>query len=1137
MKCPRCQQENRPGAKFCEECAAPLARACANCGAQLSATAKFCSECAHPAGPAGPPAPQRFGAPETYTPKHLAERIINSRAALEGERKQVTVLFADLKGSMELLADRDPEEARKILDPVLEHMMEAVHRYEGTVNQVMGDGIMALFGAPLAHEDHAVRACYAALRMQESVKRYATRSVSAGGQDIHIRVGLNSGEVVVRAIGSDLHVDYTAVGLTTHLAARMEQVADPGSTFLTPSTVRLVEGFVEVKPRGSMPVKGLAAPVEVSELTGATSARSRLQARAGRDLTRFVGREAEAAQLARALDRARGAQGQVVAVVGEPGVGKSRLFWEFVYSSGYLGPERIADVRQSSADVRIIRGHSVSYGKATPWFVVVDLMRDYFQIEPSDDSLKIAEKVTGKIVALDFPLESVLSPILWLLDAPVNDQLWEHLDPTTRRQSALESVKRIFLRESQVQPLVVVVEDLHWLDAEGQALLDLLVPALPLARVLLLVNYRPEYRHAWGDRTYYTQIRLDPLPPTHSRELLASLLGEETAPDTLTRELIERTHGNPFFLEETVRMLVEAGVLSGVRGAYRLNRTMAALEIPPTAEVVVAARIDRLGPDDKRLLQAAAVVGMDVPLTLLQAIADDSADNVSGGLARLQAGEFLYESALFPDIGHTFKHALTRDVAYHGLLQQRRRELHAGVVTAIEAHYADAATEHVEALAHHAARGELWAKAAVYCHEAGRRLSARSAYRQAAAMLEQALVAIARLPEESQIIERGVDVRLDLRGVLNAVGEGQRAFEHLVNAEKLGRRLGDRRRLARLMTEMTHQLWLAGRTAEARHYGEMALEQAETLDVRGVKVEIYFILGQAEEFWGEYQKAEEHLSKILELLASDDNPAYAVRTGGVYPAAACRVILAAVHAERGEYITGLQFGDEALRVAESVHHPFSIAYVIMVLAGIHLSRGDFAAAARLCERGFAVGGEAAIGFLSPWLGGFLGYSQTLTGAADQGLPRIRKAVEMQTAMGFRNWLSWFVGMLSEGLLLEGQYDEAQREAERALVLARECGEQRSEASVNALLGDIAASREPSLPDAAERYYTQGLAIAMTIGARPVIAKCHLGFGVLYRRTGRPERAADQLAQARDMFREMGMMYWLEKVEAEMREPR
>jgi class 3 adenylate cyclase len=358
MRCPRCQHENRPGAKFCEECAAPLARACTNCGAQLSATAKFCSECAHPAGPATSPTPQRFRAPEGYTPKHLAEKILTSKTALEGERKQVTVLFADLKGSMELLADRDPEEARKILDPVLELMMEAVHRYEGTVNQVMGDGIMALFGAPLAHEDHAVRAGYAALQMQESAARYAEGIFRSHGVPLQIRVGLNSGEVVVRAIGSDLHMDYTAVGQTTHLAARMQQMATPGTILLGPATLQLAEGYFEVAARGPVAVKGLAEPVEVYALTGTSTPRTRLHAAAARGLTRFVGRDADIQQIRRALGLAHDGHGQLVAIVGEPGVEKSRLVYEFTHSHG-------------TQDWLVLEAGSVAYGKTTSYMLVI----------------------------------------------------------------------------------------------------------------------------------------------------------------------------------------------------------------------------------------------------------------------------------------------------------------------------------------------------------------------------------------------------------------------------------------------------------------------------------------------------------------------------------------------------------------------------------------------------------------------------------------------------------------------------------------------------------------------------------------------------------------------------------------------
>ena len=576
MKCPRCERENREGRRFCAECGASLAFACPSCGVSNEPGENFCGGCGARLGTPAVPAAPRFSSPETYTPKHLAEKILTSKSALEGERKHVTVLFADLKGSMELLADRDPEEARKILDPVLERMIEAVHRYEGTVNQVMGDGIMALFGAPLAHEDHAVRACYAALRMQELVQLFAEEARRTHGVNPQIRVGLNSGEVVVRAIGSDLRMDYTAVGETTHLAARMEQFASPGSILLTPSTLELVEGFVAVKPLGPVPVKGLADAVEVYEVTGAGAARTRLEAAARRGLTRFVGRGPELEQLRGALDRASRGHGQVVAVVGEPGVGKSRLFWELLHSHrvhGWL----------------IVQSASVSYGKATAYLPVIELLRGYFEIDSRDDPRKIREKVTGKILTLAPALGPAVPALLALLDVPVEEATWQALDPLQRRHQTLDAVKRLLLRESEVQPLIIVFEDLHWIDGETQTLLDSLVESLPAARLLLLVNYRPEYQHAWGSKTYYRQLRIDPLPPESADELLRALLGTDARLGPLKQLLVERTETNPLFLEESVRGLVETAALVGERGAYRLTRPVEQLQIPATVQAILAA--------------------------------------------------------------------------------------------------------------------------------------------------------------------------------------------------------------------------------------------------------------------------------------------------------------------------------------------------------------------------------------------------------------------------------------------------------------------------------------------------------------------------------------------------------------------
>jgi class 3 adenylate cyclase/tetratricopeptide (TPR) repeat protein len=695
MSCPRCQQANPPTARFCNNCGAPLEGGCPACGHPNAPGSRYCNGC----GEALKPAPAV--APDAYTPAHLAARILTSRAALQGERKQVTVLLADLKGSMELLADRDAEEARQLLDPILERMMEAVHHYEGTVNQVMGDGIMALFGAPLAHEDHAVRACYAALRMQDRVASYADEVQRTHGVPVQMRVGLNSGDVVVRSIGNDLHMDYTAVGQTTHLAARMEQMARPGSTLLTPATLRLVEGFARVRSLGPVPIKGLGEPVEVFELLGAASGRTRLQVSATRGLTRFIGRDAEIAQLRGVLERAGAGQGQVVAVVGEPGVGKSRLVWELAHSHRAQGWLAL----QSSA---------LSYGRATALLPVRELIRAYLGIEDRDDPRRVREKLTGKLLALDEALQPVLPALQTLLDLPVEDAGWRSLGADQQRARVLDGVKRLLLRESQVQPLLLAFEDLHWADADTQALLDSLVESLPSHRVLLLVNYRAEYQHGWGGKSYYGQIRLDPLAPATAETLLEDILGADAGRTPLTSLLIERAQGNPLFLEESVRALAETGALAGERGAYRLAKAVQVVQVPATVQAILAARIDRLSPEDKSLLQSASVIGQDVPLALFQAIADLPEADLARGLGRLQAAEFIYETRLFPDVEYTFKHGLTHEVAYASLLSEQRRLLHVRVVDAIERLYPTGLAEHRERLVHHAFRGEVWAKALAY---------------------------------------------------------------------------------------------------------------------------------------------------------------------------------------------------------------------------------------------------------------------------------------------------------------------------------------------------------------------------------------------------------------------------------------
>jgi class 3 adenylate cyclase/tetratricopeptide (TPR) repeat protein len=1125
MKCSKCQHENEVAAKFCEECAAPLGRTCAKCGRPLSPTAKFCPECAHPAAlsPESLATTARLSSPESYTPKHLAEKILTSKAALEGERKQITVLFADLKGSMELLADRDPEDACKLLDAVVARMMQAVHHFEGTVSEVRGDGVMALFGAPLAHEDHALRACYAALRMQQAVKLYADEVRRSDGLLVQIRVGVNSGEVVVRSIGSDLRMDYSAVGRTTHMAARMEQLAAPGTIQLTAETLRLVEGFVQVSPLGPVPVKGLNKPIEVFELVGASAARTRFEAAARHGLTRFVGRSTELKQLRDALDQASLGRGQVVAVVGEPGVGKSRLFWEFTHSNRVPG-------------WRIIQSTSVSYGKATTYLPVIALLRGYFELESRDDPRKIREKVTGKVLTLDPVLASAVPALLALLDVPVEEASWLALDPNQRRQQMLDAVKRLLLRESEVQPLVVIFEDLHWIDGETQALLDGLVDSLPAARLLLLVNYRPEYSHAWGSKTYYRQLRIDPLPPESSDELLAALLGNDAGLRPLKQLLIERTEGNPFFLEESVRALVESKALSGVHGAYRLVKAPQTLEIPATAQAILAARIDRLSPEDKRLLQAASVIGMDVPYLLLQSIVELPEEELRRGLAHLQVAEFLYEAQLFPSLAYIFKHALTHDVAYGGLVQEKRRALHANIVTAIETLYADRLADYVDKLAHHARRGETWEKAVTYLHQAGAKSASRSGYREAVAAFENALDALSHLPVSRERTEQAIDIHLDASGALLPKGALAESLNHADEARALAETLGDKRRLAWVLVPLSNRAWLSGDSHRALEVGERARAIAADLGDIVLQARVSWVLGLQRQTRGEYLQAVALLRWTLNAVESErDGEGFArsqfavewVRTRVVSVSARAR--LAWCLAELGDFTEAIACGNQAVRIAQEVDDTFSLVFAYRSLGSALLRRGDTAQSVSVLERSVELCRAARFKFPFDIAAGNLGYALALSGRLAEGVALMEEALADPAATGTSNH-PLLMAYLGEAHLLAGRIDDAINVGRRALDLARRQQERGSEAWILRLLGEIAAHADALDLKRAREHYDEAIALAGELGMRPLVAHCHFGLGKLYRRIGNREQARERLTSAARMYRAMDMHFQFSEAE-------
>jgi class 3 adenylate cyclase/tetratricopeptide (TPR) repeat protein len=1129
MKCPRCEAENSSSAAFCDECGARLESPCPNCGEPNRRDAKFCRHC-------GQVLNQTQSAPEStasaiaqYVPKHLAEKIRASQHTLEGERKRVTVLFADIRGSTKLLEGLDPEKGQKIIDPVVRVMMDAVHRYEGTVNQVLGDGIMAIFGAPLAHEDHALRACYAALAMQEEMRRYREKTDQSEAMGPQIGIGMNTGEVVVRSIDNDLNLDYSALGHTTHLAARMQELASGGTSLMTASTMREVEGFVQVKSLGGVNVKGVSRPIDTFELIGATSARTRVQAGAIRGLTPLVGRQSEVEIFRKVVEHTASRRGQILAMVGEPGMGKSRLVHEFSrhqLPQGWL----------------VLEGSSVSYGRATPYFPLIEMLRRYFQISDRYGMDQIQDQVVTQILELDNVLKDTIPAILALLGALPNKappssaftrfkelddavERYMAIDPQQRRRQTLDGLKRVLIRESQRQPLLIVFEDLHWIDSETQACLDGLIESLPTTRVLLLVDYRPEYNHGWADKTYYTQIRVDPLNPTSTEELLQHLLGRHRDLGPLTQMLMQRTEGNPFFAEESVRSLVETGILIGDKGAYRPGLTIDKIQLPGTVQNVVADRIDRLPVEEKRVLQTAAVIGPIIPLSLLEAVADVDAEDLRRYISHLQTAEFLYETNLFPELEYSFKHAITGEVAYGELLHERKTQLHAKIVNALERTAADHLRDKVETLAHHAFYGELWEKAVFYLKEAGAKAASRSSFRHAVLWYEQALDALRQLPTELNTLRDAVDIRINIRNALFVLGDFQKGIQCLDEAKQAAVALKDEARLGTIYNLMTAHWNLAGNSERAIVSAKEALNHTQAPAHINLNIVAHYFLGVAHHNLGQYEEAVDVLGRALPLIGNRKSELFGT-TGSVYVIA--RAWLARGLGQLGKFDEAIPHVDSAMSAAEESSHPYSIAYAYYAAGILFFLKGDFEHAITLLERGLAVCDAADIVVQRPLVAACLGAALPFVGRFDEAHRLLEESVEHTASMRRLAGQAMRVAWLSGAYMLAGRTDEADALAKRGLQLTAESKDKGSEAWLLAILADLSARRRPFNPAQVESDYGVALALARELKMRPLQAHCHLGMGNLYAQVKNLSRARSELSAAANLYDAMSMPYWLAK---------
>jgi tetratricopeptide (TPR) repeat protein len=891
------------------------------------------------------------------------------------------------------------------------------------------------------------------------------------------------------------------------VAARTVQAARPGTSLITAETLRLAEGFIEVAP---------AAPANVYELSAPSVVRSRLSAAMTRSLSQFVGRDAETTQIHAAMDRARSGRGQVVALVGEPGVGKSRLTWEIAQSArggGWL----------------VLETGSVSAELAPPYLPLANLLREYLRIGPRAEPEEIRETVTLNLRALDESLAPLATPLLAVLDALGDDVEWAQQDAQERRRRMLDGARRLILRASQDAAVLIIIDDLQWIESETHAFLDLLVDGIPGARVLLLVNYRPEATHGWSRRSYYTQLRVDPLSGKSAVALMDALMGTQPALAAVKTLLLERTEGNPFFVEESVHTLVETGALIGEGGDYRLGCAAPSAPVPARVQSVLAARIGRLAPDDRGLLLTAAVIGKDVPLPLLQLVTDRSAEQLRESLARLQSAELLYATRLDPAAEYTFKHALTHEVAYGGLLREQQRVLHARITEAIERLAPERVAEQAEQLAHHALRGELLEKAVHYLRQAAVKAAARSALRDARTRFEQALGVVEALPENPSTLEQGFDLRLELRQVLIQLGEYRLSLERLREAEALAERLRDDRRRGQVYAFILTSLSLIGELDEALASGARALAIAGTMGDLRLRILTTTYLAQVQFFRGEYERVIELATDNLSALPADWSNDFFGSTGLV--SVRDRFWLITSLAQLGRFADADGYEAEVIRLAERTHHPSTIGLAYNGATRLHLLKGDWAKACSLSEHAIAVLRTGNVIPMLPTAVSSSSWALAQLDEASAALNRLQEGeqlLERQAMKGRVAQGGWDYHQLGRASLLLGRIDEARHLAGRAVEFSP--SHPGFAAHGHHLLGDIAAHPDQFDAEGAEVHYRESLALAEPRGMRPLVAHCHLGLGRLYRRTGKREQAPEHLTTAATMYREMGMTYWLEQVE-------
>jgi class 3 adenylate cyclase/tetratricopeptide (TPR) repeat protein len=1080
VTCSRCHASNRDGLRFCESCGAALSALCPQCAAPIVGGARFCGACGASFAPASA---DRFDSPADYTPPYLAERILISRSAMEGERKQVTVLFCDFTDSTSLAERIGPEAMHRLLDEFFELALAEVHRYEGTINQFLGDGFMALFGAPLAREDHARRGVLAALGLRAALRE---RALGAPHRrlDLDVRMGINTGLVVVGKIGHNLRMDYTAVGDTTHVAHRLEQMAEPGSIMIAEATHRLVRGYVRVEDLGAQTLKGKAEPIHVYKALGPGARRSRLEGpdRAHK-LTRFVGRERELAGLQSLLTRAEAGEGQIVAIVGESGVGKSRLFHEF-------------HQLQRERPVTFLEGRCLSYGRRIPYLPVLDILRQGCGITETDTPEAIAQKVDWALSDIGVDAAEAAPYLLHLLGLKEGTEALATLSPQAIKSRTADVLRRLVLKESRRQPLVILVEDVHWVDRTSEEYASSLMDTLVGAPLLMVLTHRPGYDPDWLKKPYVTRIGLSQLSTGESLAVVQAIVEPAAVHETVTRSILAKAEGNPLFLEELSRAAFERGGL-GTEDP-----------LPATIHDVLSARIDSLSQPARRVVQAAAVLGREVSHRLLEAVSDQP-EALGETVRELTRREFLYEHPRGADRVYVFRHALVQEVAYSTLLERRRASLHGRAARALETLYERRTDEVVELLAHHFGRSGDAEKAVDYAILAGEKAQRRWANAEGLAHFGAALSRLDALPESPANALRRIDAVLRQGEVRFAVGQHVEQRTLLEQIGPLVERAADppRRAAWHYWTGFLHTL-TGGRPELVIDHCARAVAIAESGGLRELGAFAESCLAQVYVFAGELERAVEVGERALRTFEALGNRWWAGRTLSHLAAAANAL---------GQWNRAFGYCHRALGHGLAVDDLRLKVSALLRLGLTHMQKGEVTAGLGRCEEAQAL---SPTPYDRAALRGIRAHGLVLVGRLSEGIAELTDVLDWYARSNLHFTRYQFMLWLGEAYLRAGALEPARQTAEEVLTASAEMGYRHLEAVARRLLGESLLAVEPSM---ATRHLRDAVAAFRRSGARDQLARSLINQAALRHMRGDEAGAIAALEEGLTIFQEIGTL--------------